>query len=97
MRFIQVYKSVHFKTARETDYSIYDGLITIEDSLEDNPLRINNDLCPQLVLCFDDISLPDDYIPPQKKHIERALEFAEEIEMVLLSSIALQELAGHQL
>ena len=56
------------QTARETDYSIYDGLITIEDSLEDNPLRINNDLCPQLVLCFDDISLPvDDYILPQKK------------------------------
>ena len=68
------------QTARETDYSIYDGLITVEDSLEDNPLRINNDLCPQLVLCFDDISLPvDDYILPQKKHIERALEFAESL------------------
>ena len=58
------------QTARETDYSIYDGLITIEDSLENNPLRIDNDLCPQLVLCFDDISLEvDDYILPQKKHI----------------------------
>ena len=68
------------QTARETDYSIYDGLITVEDSLEDNPLRINNDLCPQLVLCFDDISLPvDDYILPQKKHVEKALEFTEEI------------------
>ena len=79
----EIYPSIQIcslQTARETDYSIYDGLITIEDTLEDNPLRINNDLCPQLVLCFDDISLPvDDYILPQKKHVEKALEFAEEI------------------
>ena len=68
------------ETARETDHSIYDGVITIEDSLEDNPLRINSDLCLQLVLCFDDISLPvDEYILPQKKHIQKALEFAESI------------------
>ena len=46
------------ENARETDHSIYDGVITIEDSLEDNPLRINNELCLQLVLCFDDISIP---------------------------------------
>ena len=68
------------ENARETDHSIYDGVITIEDSLEDNPLRINNELCLQLVLCFDDISIPvDDYILPQKKHIEKALDFAESI------------------
>ena len=68
------------ENARETDHSIYDGVITIEDSLEDNPLRINNELCLQLVLCFDDISIPvDDYILPQKKHIEKALDFADSI------------------
>ena len=68
------------ENARETDHSIYDGFITIEDSLEDNPLRINNELCLQLVLCFDDISIPvDDYILPQKKHIEKALDFADSI------------------
>ena len=68
------------ENARETEHSIYDGVITIEDSLEDNPLRINNELCLQLVLCFDDISIPvDDYILPQKKHIEKALDFADSI------------------
>ena len=68
------------ENARETDHSIYDGVITIEDSLEDDPLRINNELCLQLVLCFDDISIPvDDYILPQKKHIEKALDFADSI------------------
>ena len=68
------------ENARETDHSIYDGVITIEDSLEDNPLRINNELCLQLVLCFDDISIPvDNYILPQKKHIEKALDFADSI------------------
>ena len=68
------------ENARETDHSIYDGVITIEDSLEDNPLRINNELCLQLVLCFDDISIPvNDYILPQKKHIKKALDFADSI------------------
>jgi hypothetical protein len=43
-------------TAKEIDHSTYDGVITIEDSLVDEPLRINQADCPQLVLCFDDIA-----------------------------------------
>ena len=68
------------ETAREIDYSIYDGVITIEDSLEENPLRIETDLCDQLVLCFDDISNQiDDYIMPQVKHIKQALNFSKSL------------------
>ena len=47
-------------TAREIDHSTYDGFVTIEDRLVDEPLRIDQAICPQLVLCFDDISSPKD-------------------------------------
>ena len=54
-------------TAKEIDHSTYDGVITIEDSLVDEPLRINQADCPQLVLCFDDIASPkDDWVLPKK-------------------------------
>ena len=67
-------------TAREIDHSTYDGVITIEDSLVDEPLRINQADCPQLVLCFDDIASPkDDWGLPSKKHVQSALNFADEL------------------
>ena len=66
--------------AREIDHSTYDGVITIEDSLIDDPLRIDKSDCPQLVLCFDDIASPkDEWIMPKERHVRRALEFADEL------------------
>ena len=68
------------EAAREADLSIYDGVITIEDSTIENPLRIDSRPPDQLVLRFDDISVPmDDFIEPQEAHIERALAFADTI------------------
>ena len=67
--------------AREIDHSTYDGVITIEDSLVDDPLRIDESDCPQLVLCFDDIATPkDEWVLPKKRHIHSALQFADELE-----------------
>ena len=66
--------------AREIDHSTYDGVITIEDSLIDDPLRIDKSDCPQLVLCFDDIASPkDEWIMPKERHVRSALEFADEL------------------
>ena len=68
------------QTAKEIDHSIYDGVITIENSLVDEPLRINQAKCTQLVLCFDDIASPkDDWVLPSKKHVQSALNFADEL------------------
>ena len=68
------------EAAREADLSIYDGVITIEDSTIKDPLRIDPRPPDQLVLRFDDISVPmDDFIEPQEDHIERALAFADTI------------------
>ena len=65
---------------READVSIYDGVITIEDSRIENPFRLEFEHAKQLVLCFDDISVPlDDFIEPQEKHILQALSFADRI------------------
>ena len=65
---------------RETDISIYDGVITIEDSRIEDPFRVESEHPKQLVLCFDDISVPlDDFIEPQEKHILQALSFADRI------------------
>ncbi len=66
--------------AREIDHSTYDGVITIEDSLIDEPLRIDESDCPQLVLCFDDIASPkDEWILPKERHVHSALQFADEL------------------
>ena len=66
--------------AREIDHSTYDGVITIEDSLVDDPLRIDESDCAQLVLCFDDIASPkDEWIMPKERHVRSALEFADEL------------------
>ena len=65
---------------RETDVSIYDGIITIEDTNIEEPFRVDGDYPKQLVLRFDDISVPiDDFVEPQKKHIIQALSFADTI------------------
>jgi len=67
--------------ARESDISLYDGVITIENSFEDNPLRYGYEYPEQLILQFDDISVPlDDFIEPEEKHILSALSFAEKID-----------------
>ena len=66
--------------AREIDHSTYDGVITIEDSSVDDPLRIDKGDCPQLVLCFDDIASPkDEWILPKERHVHSALEFADNL------------------
>ncbi len=66
--------------AREADLSIYDGVITIENSTIEAPLRMDYSPPEQLVLRFDDICEPiDDFIEPQEIHIQRALTFADEI------------------
>ena len=66
--------------AREIDHSMYDGVITIENSNTDNPLRIDESICPQLVLCFDDIATPEgEWILPKERHVRSALEFADEL------------------
>ena len=78
-----LYPSIHIcslEAAKEIDHTIYNGVITVEDSFEEDPLRISMDICPQIVLCFDDMSQPvDNYILPDKKHILEALEFAGKI------------------
>ena len=66
---------------KEMDTSIYDGIITIEDSNIENPFRVRSSETQQLVLRFDDISTPiDDLMVPQDIHIERALKFAQLID-----------------
>jgi len=64
--------------AREADLSIFDGIITIENSNIENPLRVDYGPPEQLVLRFDDICEPiDDFIEPQAIHIQRALTFSD--------------------
>ena len=65
------------EAAREIDVSIYDGVITIEDTTIAEPFRVDDDGPSQLVLRFDDISVPmDGYVEPNEQHIEAALKFA---------------------
>ena len=66
--------------ARDADLSVYDGVITIENSNIEHPLRVDYNPPKQLVLRFDDICGPiDDFIEPQESHVQRALTFADEI------------------
>tara|TARA_Y100001970_G_scaffold294245_1_gene449088 strand:+ start:7572 stop:8048 length:477 start_codon:yes stop_codon:yes gene_type:complete len=66
--------------AKELELSLYDGVITIEDSNVRDPLRIYSDHPKQLILCFDDINEPiDEYIVPQESHIKRAIKFSNNI------------------
>ena len=68
------------ETVRETDISIYDGIITIEDSSIEEPFRVDSGHPEQLVLRMDDISVPmNNCIEPQEEHILQALSFADQI------------------
>ena len=68
------------EVARETDISIYDGIITIEDGTIEDPFRIEHGPPEQLILRFDDISGPHPkWVEPQEFHIEKALAFADKI------------------
>ena len=67
------------EAAREANWHAFDGVITIEDSTIEDPLRVDGP-CKQLVLKFDDISLPvEGYIQPEEHHIENALLFADQV------------------
>lgn len=68
------------EAVREADISLYDGIITIEDSNIKNPFRVDYGGPEQLILKFDDISKPiEEFIEPQIIHVERALFFADKI------------------
>ena len=45
------------EAAREVDHSAYDGIISIENTEIDDPLRDKSE-SPQLILRFDDITYP---------------------------------------
>ena len=67
------------EVARESDLSIYDGVITIENTIIENPFRVQLECPRQLILRFDDISLPvDDYEEPREIHVHKSLQFADE-------------------
>ena len=68
------------EAARELDVSVYDGVITIEDTTIEEPFRVEDNGPQQLVLRFDDISVPmDGYVEPDESHIHAALAFAYKI------------------
>ena len=68
------------ENARNADISLYDGIITIENSFEENPFRCGDEYPEQLILRFDDISVYiDDLIEPQEEHVLQALSFADKI------------------
>ena len=65
--------------ARESDLTIYDGVITIENTFIENPFRVQLEYPKQLILRFDDISFPvDDFEEPREIHIYKSLQFANE-------------------
>ena len=83
--FIQI---CSLEEAREADHRGYGGVITIEDSLVQEPLRVESFETRQLVLRFDDITadpvedylqpLFDDCVLPNESHVRAALTFARE-------------------
>ena len=65
------------EAAREADLGIYDGVITIEDTDTEDPLRISGTYPQQLILRFDDITHPiDDFLMPTVDHVLSAINFA---------------------
>jgi len=67
------------EVAKESDLSIYDGVITIENTIIENPFRVQQEYPKQLILRFDDISFPvDDFEEPREIHIYKSLQFADE-------------------
>jgi predicted protein tyrosine phosphatase len=68
------------EAAREENLSLFNGVITIEDSTIEDPFRVDHGPPEQLVLRFDDISEPHPkWIEPQESHIEKSLAFADKI------------------
>ena len=67
------------EAARESDISAYDGVITIEDTTEKNPFRVEFEYPLQLVLRFDDIQMPvDQWVAADDSHVSSALNFARQ-------------------
>ena len=83
--FIQI---CSLEEAREADLRGFGGVITIENSTIEYPLRVESVETRQLVLCFDDITsrpvedylqpLFDECILPNETHVRAALTFARE-------------------
>ena len=73
------------EVARESDLSIYDGVITIENTIIENPFRVQLECPRQLILRFDDISFPvDDFEEPREIHIYKSLQFADKNSSLLI-------------
>jgi len=67
--------------AREADLTLYDGVITIEDSTVEKPFRIETTHPPQRIIVFDDITSPiDDYVVLEEWQVRSALSFARQFE-----------------
>ena len=63
--------SFRFPHLKQIEHSVYDGIITIENTEIEYPLRVHQSECSQLILRFDDITFPvDDWVEPSTKHIE---------------------------
>ena len=83
------------EAVRELDISVYDGIITIEDTHIEQPFRVDLYGPEQLVLCFDDISVPmDGYVEPEEKHIHAALNFEHRLSQQTNGSILIHCHAG---
>ena len=68
--------------ARETDLTLYDGVITIEDSTIQDPFRVEAVDPPQRIIVFDDITTPmDDYVLLEEWQVRSALSFARQWEL----------------
>ena len=70
-------------TVRAIDLSHYSGVITIEEPDIDVPFR--TDVVSQLVLQFHDIDMTKlGYVEPEPEHVQQALNFARETNVMLL-------------
>jgi len=66
---------------RKADLTLYDGVITIEDSTIEDPFRIETTHPPQRIIVFDDITRPiDDYVVLEEWQVRSALSFARQFE-----------------
>ena len=83
------------EAVREIDVSVYDGIITIEDTNIKEPFRVDSDGPEQLVLRFDDISVPmEGFVEPEEKHVQAALRFGHRIAKETGGSILIHCHAG---
>ena len=69
------------EAAREACIEAYGGVITIENSVIEEPFRIARKHPPQCIIRFDDVTFPgDDWILPHDRHVRAALKFAHQWE-----------------